>query len=255
MYDIDNLPGKRWALDRRAKCGINGFMRPCQTVASDTANGHPNAEVCKSDQEIVYIVDDDDDFRGELAETLSYAGYNVETKPSVLELCKGVVSTKTGCILLDLKLPGMSGLDYQSWAQANGVHLPIIFISGQSDVNLAVHAMKNGAVDFFIKPCSEMHLRQAINAAIGKSRREYCSAQSSKLAFDLLMTLTPTKNSVAKMVADGYPTKLIAAKMGRSENTVKIHKHRIFNKLQVNSAASVTHIIDLAKSKRQFNIA
>jgi FixJ family two-component response regulator len=226
-------------------CGLQGYMRPCQMVqfSLPSDSSYPLAQICETDAEMVFVVDDDDDLRTNLVELVESLGYPATGCVSASELQELAPKWKSGCILLDVKLPGQDGLAVQEWLNRTGIVLPVIFISGIQDVGTVVHCMKSGAVEFLQKPFGEMALRRAVSSAVGLSRKRFCAEESKRLIRRLLDNLTPTELFVARKISKGYPTKLIAAEMGRSENTVKIHRHRIFHKLKVNSAASVANLI------------
>lgn len=230
-------------------CGQHGYMRPCQISGSCDRlppSSFPMADVCKTDGEMVLVVEDDDDLRETLVELVVSLGFDAVGCPSGQEMQRLVATYSSGCVLLDVKLPGSDGIALQEWLNQTGVSLPVVFLSGIQDVGTAVHCMKSGAVEFLQKPFSEMALRRAITSAVGLSRQRFCTQQTENLVASLVALLTPTERVVAKMISRGYPTKLIAAELGRSENTVKIHRHRVFNKMMVNSAASLANIFRVA---------
>ncbi|MDR3413191.1 MAG: response regulator [Formivibrio sp.] len=246
MADLSSPENSRWALIGITKCGQRGYLRPCQVVeqrAAESDDTFPLAKICTSPKEMVVVVEDDDDLRDELIEMIREHRYPVVGLRSFVEFKNVAQDYQTGCIILDIRLPGQDGLSIQEWLNSIEFPLPIIFISGVRDVSTVVHAMKAGAVEFLPKPFDEMALRRAINAAIGLSHQRHCRQASQKMVKDLIDTLTPSELVVANMIAQGYPTKVIAGELGRSENTIKIHRHRVFSKLQVNSAASVGNII------------
>jgi FixJ family two-component response regulator len=215
-----------------------------QESNADAVKGsHPLSSVCQTDKEMVFVVEDDDALRESIAESVRNLGFAVDACTNDSRLLAMLPQYKTGCILLDIRLPGRDGVAVQEWINRLDCTLPVVFISGIQDVVTAVHCMKAGAFDFLQKPFGEMALRNAVNAAVGSSRRTYCRRQSEELAHSMIALLTPTELHVSKMISKGYPTKMIAAEMDRSENTVKIHRHRIFAKLRVHSAASVANII------------
>lgn len=235
----------RWSLGDLTACGQQGYMRPCQMLDCShiPPSAYPLAPVCQTDAEMVLVVDDDDDFREELVELVEGLGYPAIGCSSAAEVQERAAGFKSGCVLLDIKLPGQDGLAVQEWLNRAGIFLPVIFVSGVKDIGTVVHCMKAGAFEFLQKPFGEMALRRTISAAIALSRKRHCRQQSERMVREMIGTLTPTELFVARMISKGYPTKLIAAEMQRSENTVKIHRHRIFNKLMVNSAASVANIM------------
>ena len=250
MVSVDfSFPeNSKWALDGVTRCGQRGYLRPCQIVAdgSEPDERYPLTDLCASPKEGVLVVEDDDELRDELVEMVMLQGYPAIGLPSSVEFKKVVRDYETGCILLDIRLPGQDGLSIQDWLNSIQSPLPVIFVSGVKDVSTAVHAMKAGAVEFLPKPFDEMALRRAVNAAIGLSRQRHCMQASQNMVRGLINTLTPSERLVANMIAEGYPTKLIASKLERSENTIKIHRHRVFSKLRVNSVASVGNIINHA---------
>jgi FixJ family two-component response regulator len=199
--------------------------------------------ICMTDAEMVFVVDDDEQFRTDLVELLQSLGYSATGCASAAELQAQLQDYKSGCVLLDVRMPGQDGLAVQEWMNRANLALPVVFISGIQDIATVVHCLKAGAFDFIQKPFGEMALSRAVSAAVADSRKQYCRIESEKTVAAMIDLLTPTELVVAKMISKGFPTKLIAAEMGRSENTVKIHRHRIFNKLKVNSAASVSNIM------------
>lgn len=242
----------KWSLGEATRCGQQGYLRPCQRqdCSAGLDGTYPLASICQSDSELVFVVEDDEALRENLVELVDALGYPAQGCGNASELFTSLHKYKTGCILLDIRLPGQDGVAVQKWMNQSGVVLPIVFISGVQDVATVVHCMKAGAFEFLQKPFGEMALRNAINSAVGQSRKDFCRLQSEAMVQEMVALLTPTELYVAKMISRGYPTKLIAAEMGRSENTVKIHRHRIFNKLMVNSAASVANIIRHASNRK-----
>jgi FixJ family two-component response regulator len=243
---LQDLPqSNRWSLGDVTLCGQHGYLRPCQR--QDCSNlpraSFPHSPICKTDMEIVFVVDDDQQFCADLVELLESLGYAAIACTSAAELQAQLPNYKTGCVLLDVRMPGQDGMAVQEWMNRANITLPVVFISGVQDIATVVHCLKAGAFEFIQKPFGEMALSRVVSAAIGISRSRYCRLESERMVAVMIDSLTPTENVVAKMISKGFPTKLIAAEMGRSENTVKIHRHRIFNKLKVNSAASVANIM------------
>lgn len=235
----------RWSFDSLTRCGMQGYRRPCQVnpMGGEHEAAFPLVDICAGEGERVLIVEDEEVMREELVEIVSSIGYPVEAVGSAVELRDRVRDMHSGCILLDILMPGQDGLAIQAWINEANITIPVIFISGIRDVPTAVHCMKSGAVEFLQKPIKEMDLRRAINSAIGLSRKRACAVQSENYVKTLVANLTPAERIVANYIADGYPTKLIAAELGRSENTIKIHRQRIFEKLMVSSVASIANIL------------
>lgn len=243
--------GIRWSLLGATACGQQGYMRPCQRPGREPRPdaAYPLAKLCETSREAVFVVDDDEMFRTDLMELVESLGYKAIGCATADELQTLAPNYQSGCVLLDIRLPGQDGLAVQEWLNKMGIGLPVIFISGVQEVATVVHCMKAGAFEFLQKPIGEMALLRAINAAIGLSRKRHCQHASARMVKAMVDSLTPTETFVATMISRGYPTKLIAAEMDRSENTVKIHRHRIFNKLKVNSAASVANLIRHVRSE------
>lgn len=236
----DNI---RWSLCGETACGIQAYMRPCQRATSlDLKAEYPISALCATTNEKVLICDDDPDFCAELSELVGSFGFAITACSSVYELQSVAQDITSGCILLDIRMPGQDGLSAQDWLTKNIKHIPVIFISAVDNIDVVISAMRGGAIDFIKKPINEMTLRKSISKAVGISRKLYCADSSRESVSSLLNSLTPTEKFVADLIAKGYPTKLIASEMERSENTVKIHRHRILNKLKVSSAASIANI-------------
>jgi FixJ family two-component response regulator len=251
MSIVESPDSVRWSLCDLTRCNQQGYMRPCQSLEGDAAADAtvPLSAVCETDAEAVFVVDEDADLRASLVATVESLGYRAISCANAGELQAVVGQWKTGCILLEVRLSGQDGLAVQEWLNRVGISLPVIFISGIQDVPVAVEAMKAGAIEFLSKPVGEMVLRRAVSEAVAQSRKRFCRNESEQMVRAMLGTLTPTEILVAARISQGYPTKLIASHMDRSENTVKIHRHRIFQKLKVNSAASVANLMHHAAVK------
>lgn len=243
ISSLKEQAGLRWTLNRQTKCNITAYLRPCQTCPSAGSGNHPLDDICAAGEEVIYVVDDEQDQREALAEAIASAGYEVQCAENANQLQDMMLQRRPACIVLDIRLRGRSGIEFQEWARANRVITPIIMISGLNDREVIVEAMKNGAVDFLVKPVSELSLRKSVNAAIGFYRQRNCIAESRKLILEALDQLTETERKIAGMIANGLSTKMIAAELDRSESTIKIHKHRIMTKLKITSVASIAHLL------------
>lgn len=234
---------------RQMKCGITGGSRPClQNV--EPGEGHmpyPRSPLCRSPNEKIYVVDDDKAFLAEIAEFLGWLDTPVECFENAFDFQKAVREVVTGCILLDLQLPGCDGVDLQKWLQSVDCTAPIIFLSGTSDISTAVDCMKAGAKDFLVKPIKPGDLRAAVNSALAESRKAYCGMCSAHECSEILARLTPAESNVAALLAKGYVTKQIAGILGRSENTIKIHRARALRKLSVSSTVNLAQLVSLAQ--------
>jgi FixJ family two-component response regulator len=193
-------------------------------------------------EEVIFVVDDDVSMRKLIALLLSLAGYRVETFASAQEFLEANCTSALACLILDVQLPGLNGLELQQKLAEAGRMLPIVFVTGYGDIPTSVKAMKAGAVDFLAKPFSEGALLSAVRHALERSRRE--SAVKSELikAKELLATLTARETEVLTHIVAGRLNKQMAAEMGIAEPTVKIHRGRIMKKLGVKSVAQLVQL-------------
>jgi FixJ family two-component response regulator len=195
---------------------------------------------------VVFVVDDDPSVRKSLARLLGSAGYRTESFASAQEFLARGTDSGPACLVLDLQLPGPSGLDLQESLASSGAPLPIVFITGHGDIPASVKAMKGGAVDFLPKPFQAEALLGAVSKALERdaaARRE--RAESSALA-SRIRALTPRERQVFALVATGKLNKQIAAELGTSEKTVKVHRGRVMQKLSVSSLAELVRLADRA---------
>ena len=189
---------------------------------------------------LVHVVDDDASFRTAIERRLKHAGYEVETYSSAQHLLDRLPGVeKPGCILLDVQMPGLNGLELQDRLIELGSILPIVFVTGHSDIPTTVRAIKAGAEDFLTKPISSEQLIDAIERAL--ARYEALRSQRSKLnsIFAHLATLTPRERQVFDLIVRGKINKQIATELGTTERTVKAHRHEVMEKMQVHSLAEL----------------
>jgi FixJ family two-component response regulator len=191
---------------------------------------------------IVHVVDDDESFRLAVGRLLRASGYRVQTYPSGSDFFNSGSTHGPGCLLLDVKMPGSDGLELQTALTDGELSLPIIFISGRSNIPIAVRALKAGAVDFLTKPVRRQLLLHAVNQAIAqdaarRSRHEELAGLRSCYA-----SLSPREHDVFSQVITGKLNKQIAAELGASERTIKAHRAHIMEKMQVKSVAELVHI-------------
>jgi FixJ family two-component response regulator len=194
---------------------------------------------------LVHVIDDDASFRTAIERRLKFAGYEVETYSSGQQLLDRLPNVeKPGCILLDVQMPGLTGLELQSRLAERGSLLPIIFVTGHSDTPTTVRAIKAGAEDFLTKPASSEQLIGAIERAM--VRFESASNQRSELDAlrGLVTTLTPRERQVFGLIVRGKINKQIAFELGTTERTVKAHRHEVMEKMQVNSLAALVSIAE-----------
>ena len=193
----------------------------------------------------IHLVDDDAAFRRSLVFLLESMGWPVQAHASAADyLDAGLPALEqTGCLLLDMRMPGMSGLELQQALIARGCHLPIVFITGHGDVELAVQAMKHGAFDFLEKPFKDQRLLDVVSAALRQREADLVSSERAQQAGDRLARLSPREAEVARLVAQGLPNKLVARELDISEKTVHIHRQHVMEKAEVGSAAELARLM------------
>jgi FixJ family two-component response regulator len=196
---------------------------------------------------VIYIVDDEADVRKALSRLLRSAGYTTRLFGSAGEfLVSGEARFSAGCIILDLAMPGLNGLELQEHLSTSDCHRPIIFLTGNGDISKSVRAMKAGAVNFLTKPVDDHELLKAVEEAlcVDASVRAMWSLRHS--AFAKLDTLTPRERQVFEKVVAGRLNKQIAAELGIVEKTIKVHRSRMMRKMNATSVVDLVHLASLA---------
>lgn len=183
----------------------------------------------------VFVVDDDQPVREGLAELMSTIQLNAQMFATAHEFLESYDSARPGCLLLDVRLPGMSGLRLQDELIARGITLPIIFVTGHGDLPMAVEAMKKGAYDFLEKPVGDQMLLDLINAALAEDRRRRQTRGEVDAFQGKLALLTAREREVLELLKVGKSTTTIAETLGISQKTAQVHRTRILEKLQVES--------------------
>jgi two-component system response regulator FixJ len=194
------------------------------------------------DKPLVYVVDDDEAIRRSAGFMLKTSGFRVRSFESGLEFLKEVRSLEPGCILLDIRMPGMDGLDVQRALRNEGVALPVVIMTGHGDVNIAVQAMKAGAVDFIEKPFEKPTLLDALEQGQSRLRDDAVSSNRAQEARVRLNVLTPRELDVLRGLTQGLPNKTIAYDLGISPRTVEIHRANLMEKLGARSLSDALRL-------------
>jgi FixJ family two-component response regulator len=199
---------------------------------------------------VVFVVDDDASVRDGLKSLLRSVDLHVETFGSAPEFLQSKLPDAPGCLVLDVRLPGLSGLDFQAELAKAGIGIPIIFITGHGDIPMSVRAMKAGAVEFLTKPFREQDMLDAIRVALERDRdRRDQDRKTSELrkTFD---SLTSREQEVMGLVTAGLMNKQIAAEIGVSEITVKVHRGNVMRKMEARSLADLVRMADALAIRR-----
>lgn len=202
-----------------------------------------------SEERLVHLVDDDEAIRRSAGFMLKTSGFRVQTFESGDQLLKAAATLDPGCILLDIRMPGMDGLEVQQALKERGVGLPVVIMTGHGDVTLAVQAMKAGAVDFIEKPFEKAVLLGAIEQAFSRLNRSWEARERAKEAEVRLNALTRREREVLDGLAQGLPNKTIAYDLGISPRTVEIHRANLMTKLSVKSLSEALRIAFAAQDK------
>jgi len=193
---------------------------------------------------IVYVVDDNDSFRRAVTRLLEVAGYEVQAYRSAGEFVLARREDQRGCVLLDVQMPGPSGLDLQEALGKEEEPLPIIFLTAHGDVPMTVRAMKAGAVDFLTKPIKREELLGAVRTALARDLHVQTSREQRNELRTRFKKLTPRERTVFEQVVAGKLNKQIASDLGMAERTVKAHRAQVMTKMQASSLAELVRLAD-----------
>jgi len=199
---------------------------------------------------VVFIIDDDEDLRTGLQRLLRSVGLRSETFASTFEFTQSKLPDAASCLLLDVRMPGMSGLDFQVELTKSGIHIPIIFMTGHGDIPMSVRAMKAGAVEFLTKPLREQDLLDAVRVALEREevrRESETSAAKLRALFD---QLTSREQEVLSLVTAGLMNKQVAGELGVSEIMVKVHRGNVMRKMGARSLADLVIMAEALGMRR-----
>jgi FixJ family two-component response regulator len=198
----------------------------------------------KTAQPLVFVVDDDPSVRDSIERLLGTVGLPVKAFGSPFEFLAGNRPELPSCLVLDVRLPGISGIDFQRELNKANIRIPIIFITAHGDVPMSVKAMKAGAIEFLIKPFHDQDLIDAVQMALEKDRvRRLCEAEVAELQ-QRLRTLTPRENEVLPLLISGRLNKQIAAEINASEATVKVHRSQLMRKMEAQSLPDLVRMAE-----------
>lgn len=191
----------------------------------------------------VFVVDDDESVRGSLRFLLRSAGLESRAFGSAPEFLGAYDPAQPGCLVLDVRMPGMSGLELQQELNLRGAVIPVIFITGHGDIPIAVEAMQHGAHDFLQKPFRDEDLIERVRRALAKDAKARAALEEHKVIREHLGSLTPREREVLALMARGKPNKIMAHELGVSQRTVEIHRARVMEKSGASSLAELVRMV------------
>ena len=198
---------------------------------------------------VVHVVDDDESLRSALGRVFRSVGLQTRVYATARQFIEAETTSLPGCVVLDVRLPEMNGLDLQAELPGLGIRLPVVLMSGHGDIPMTVRAMKAGAVDFLPKPFREQDILDAVNAAIDRDRKRRAMENDVAEVRNRLGTLSPREQQVMMLVTNGKMNKQIAGEIGLSEVTVKIHRGAAMRKMGARTLADLVRMADALRQK------
>src|SRR3982074_1179220 len=215
-----------------------------------TERAKSSHEPTSAQEPIVFVIDDDASMRRALTNLFHSIDLKVEVFGTAPEMLHSKLPDVASCLVLDVRLPGLSGLDFQAELAKASIHIPIIFITGHGDIPMSVRAMKGGAVDFLTKPFRDQDMLDAVTVAIERDRKRREADKAVATLQTLLETLTPREREILAFVSSGLMNKQIAAELGLAEITVKIHRGHIMKKMGAKSLADLVRTAEALGIRR-----
>ena len=216
-----------------------------------TGSSKSSSSPASTAERIVFVIDDDEAMRETLGSLFRSVGLRVELFGLAREFAEFKMPDVTSCLVLDIRLPGVSGLEFQAELAANDIRIPIIFMTGHGDIPMSVKAMKAGAVDFLIKPFREQDILDAVIRSLERDQERRDSEEGVAELRTRFDSLTSREKEVIALVLDGLMNKQIAAKLGVSEITVKVHRGHMMQKMKARSVIELVAMDQLLGVRRQ----
>jgi FixJ family two-component response regulator len=210
----------------------------------------PNMPFQTNERAVVHVVDDDASMRGALEGLFESVGLDTKTYAAAGDFLITSIADKPGCVVIDIRLPDMNGLEFQAQLIQMGVQLPVVMVTGHGDIPMSVRAMKRGAVDFLTKPFHDQDMLDAVMAAIDRDRQRRIVDGDVSQMQQRYGTLTPREKQVMQLVTAGKMNKQVAGDLGISEITVKIHRGAAMRKMNARTLADLVRMADLVSPKR-----